>query len=489
MGWKSLGIVFVVLLAGLVVATAGGMYYSGKSSFCGASCHAMTEAYESWMGSVHHASNNDAGKEASCVECHFLPGEKLSWRGQMRGARHLAAYLYDRDAPLPIRAVVEDGSCLLAGCHSREEVRDQEIQLTDKIKFKHGDHFEEKVLEGQRLTCDTCHFKVTEAKHFEVPNEICFLCHLSPRAPAPGPAGGTGGGLIEVAAGDRLTFNEGPARCDLCHTVPTESLQSQLSAEDADAEPITHEGLMSAGVPCESCHLESVDGSAQVDAGSVNANGCLTCHNWLPERIAESSHDGRRMHDKHVATRRADCFDCHRVIQHGEQRDYLEPVRSACTICHVNQHTSQSLLLAGPARGEDIPETPSLMHGVKTNCVGCHTEFVHTSGETVRAATRESCVDCHGEEQGQMLADWKEMLAEEVAYTKEVEQEAVTALAAAAGRVEEERLAEAKRSLEDGRELLGLVEHGNGVHNKKYSILLLDQALTNFEDLVDSLQE
>jgi hypothetical protein len=70
-----------------------------------------------------------------------------------------------------------------------------------------------------------------------------------------------------------------------------------------------------------------------------------------------------------------------------------------------------------------------------------------------------------------------------------VEQEAVAALAAATGRVEAERLAEAGQLLETGRDSLALVEHGNGVHNKKYSVLLLDQALTHFEDLIDSLQE
>jgi len=487
--WKVLGIVFVVLLAGGAVIAAGGMYYTGQSSFCGGSCHAMSEAYEGWKRSMHHASNNAAGMQASCVECHFLPGEKLSWRGQMRGARHLAAYLYDPDAPLPMRAVVEDESCLRAGCHAKEAVRDKEIQFTEKVRFKHGAHFGEKALPGQTITCDTCHFKVSEDKHFEVPKEICFLCHLSPRAPEPAAAGASAGGLLEVAVSRKLAFNDGPAECDLCHTIPTKSLQAQLSAEDSDAEPITHESLMSAGVPCESCHLESVEGNGQVDEGSVNANGCLACHNWLPERVAETSHDRALMHNKHVATRRADCFDCHQVIRHGEKRDYLDTVRAVCTSCHQNQHASQRLLLAGPARGEDIPETPSLMHAVRTNCFGCHIEDVHANGQTVKAATGEACADCHGDEQARMLEDWKQTLTEEVAITKEVEQEAVAALAAAAGRIEAVRLAEARTLLEAGRETLSLVEHGNGVHNKKYSILLLDQALTNFENLVDSLQE
>jgi nitrate/TMAO reductase-like tetraheme cytochrome c subunit len=487
LGWKALGIVFVVLVAGVIVTAAGGMYVSGQSSFCGGACHAMTEAYESWQRSTHYASNNPGGKEASCVECHFLPGEKLAWRGQMRGARHLAAYLYDPEAPLPIRAVVEDGSCLRAGCHAENEIRDKEIGFAEKFKFKHGAHFAEKALAGQTITCDTCHFKVTEEKHFEVPKEICFLCHLSPRAPEP--AGNGQGKLVEVAVNRKLVFNDGPAQCDLCHTIPTESLQSQLSADDTDAQPITHEGLLSAGVPCESCHLDSVEGSGRVDEGAVHANGCLTCHNWSRERVAETVHDVRLMHDKHIATRRADCFDCHRVIRHGQTRDYLETFRAACTSCHQNQHASQSLLLAGPARGDEIPETPSLMHAVRTNCFGCHTEDVHAAGQTVKVATDDACVDCHGEEQARMLEDWKEMLTEEVQIAKEVEEEAVAALAAAADRVEETRLAEARKLLAAGRESLGLVELGNGVHNKKYSILLLDQALTNFEDLVDSLQE
>jgi hypothetical protein len=114
---------------------------------------------------------------------------------------------------------------------------------------------------------------------------------------------------------------------------------------------------------------------------------------------------------------------------------------------------------------------------------------VHAAGQTVKVATGDACVDCHGEEQARMLEDWKEMLTEEVQIAKEVEEEAVAALAAAADRVAETRLAEARKLLAAGRESLGLVELGNGVHNKKYSILLLDQALTNFEDLVDSLQE
>jgi hypothetical protein len=43
--------------------------------------------------------------------------------------------------------------------------------------------------------------------------------------------------------------------------------------------------------------------------------------------------------------------------------------------------------------------------------------------------------------------------------------------------------------LKQGRTDLSIVQFGNGVHNKKYSMMLLDAALTNFEDVIDELGE
>jgi hypothetical protein len=43
--------------------------------------------------------------------------------------------------------------------------------------------------------------------------------------------------------------------------------------------------------------------------------------------------------------------------------------------------------------------------------------------------------------------------------------------------------------LKEGRENLNIVKFGNGVHNKKYSIMLIDAAITRFEDMIDFLEE
>ncbi len=86
-----------------------------------------------------------------------------------------------------------------------------------------------------------------------------------------------------------------------------------------------------------------------------------------------------------------------------------------------------------------------------------------------------------------MLTDWKTELADEIKYGKEIEQEALAALAKA--KLPEPKLVEARKMLNQGRENLNIVKFGNGVHNKKYSIMLIDAAITHFEDMIEYLEE
>lgn len=102
-GWKALAIASVALLVVLASAWEGLEYYTSQNSFCGGSCHIMNEQYEAWKTSEHHAPGGDPEKQAGCIDCHFLPGGKQTFKAKMQAVRHLAAYLYDRDAHLPIR--------------------------------------------------------------------------------------------------------------------------------------------------------------------------------------------------------------------------------------------------------------------------------------------------------------------------------------------------------------------------------------------------
>ena len=71
---------------------------------------------------------------------------------------------------------------------------------------------------------------------------------------------------------------------------------------------------------------------------------------------------------------------------------------------------------------------------------------------------------------------------------EEVEQEALGIFEELKSKVDEDVLVEVKQKLADGSELLNIVRVGNGVHNKKYAIMIIDEAFVNFEDAVDLLE-
>ncbi len=495
----TFGTAIVGVVAVLVVLTGAWFAqeaYTSRSEFCGGSCHAMTEQFVAWKKDKHFAGNNDKEQEAGCIDCHILPGEENSMKEKYRGLRHLSANLYDAMMPLPIRPVVEDESCLRSGCHAKEKLQDKEIKFTEKIRFKHKAHFGDKALEGQEgLSCETCHFKVTAEKHFEVPKDICFLCHLK-----------LGKQSLDVATVERVTigdkaveeisfrqrptidFNQGASKCDICHVIPTKSLQGQLSAEDSKVKPITHQTIKEAGVACEGCHFEVVKGHGEINTGNVVSNGCLTCHNRSNKLLADAA-DGKLMHDEHIAQARADCFDCHTTVEHKNRTDHLDFVREDCTLCHQDQHKYQKMLLAGIPVKEGIRATPHLMFKVNTNCMGCHLQKDLSKGHAVRTGAPETCAACHTPEHKKMLADWRVQVGEEVKGAQELELEALEALEAAKlNGTAADTLKKAQQMIAEGQKFLEIVRIGNGVHNKKYAITILDKAFESFEDTLDLLE-
>jgi nitrate/TMAO reductase-like tetraheme cytochrome c subunit len=489
--WGLATLIFAGIVVFALMAWGGTEYYTAQSSFCGGSCHTMTEQYEAWQSDYHHKTNNPDEMQAECIDCHFLPGEHGSLKAKYEGLRHLAAYLYDPDAPLPIRPVIKDGACLQSGCHDRETVAQKEIQYTEKVRFKHEAHFTDKALDGHTITCDTCHFKTSEKKHFEVPTEICFLCHLKLEKPTLDIAQAGDGEFKQISFNNRpaIDFNQGASRCDICHTIPTRSLQGQLDADDPAStnKPITHQSIQESGVACESCHFEVVKGSGEIETGNVVANGCLTCHNRSQTLLAAAG-DRDLMHDKHVPSK-ADCFDCHTVIEHQNRTDHLDFVRNDCLLCHVDQHKYQKLLLSGAPVDAEISGDPHLMFDVNTNCMGCHLKKTQSKGHDVRTASGETCAACHTEKHIAMLDKWKDQVGREITDAEEVEAEAQQLLAELGDNLNEEQLKQVGAMVAKGSELVNIVRFGNGVHNKKYAISIIDGAFGYFEDSIELLEE
>ncbi|MEW8460229.1 MAG: hypothetical protein AB2653_08000, partial [Candidatus Thiodiazotropha endolucinida] len=69
------------------------------------------------------------------------------------------------------------------------------------------------------------------------------------------------------------------------------------------------------------------------------------------------------------------------------------------------------------------------------------------------------------------------------------EKEARDLFAELKDRLDNERLTQAEEMLAKGSELLNIVRVGNGVHNKKYAVNILDGAFGNFEDTIELLEE
>jgi hypothetical protein len=88
-----------------------------------------------------------------------------------------------------------------------------------------------------------------------------------------------------------------------------------------------------------------------------------------------------------------------------------------------------------------------------------------------------------------MVKEWKEKTAEELKNAKEIEKEALDAIEKAKDKASKDKLSEATSLLKKGQENMQIVEYGGGVHNKKYSVMILDIAMNYFEDAIDLLSE
>ena len=486
--------------------------------FCGY-CHILTypsvvqKGYELWKKGKHN--------KYGCVECHYPPKQATSpsqvpASGTTADAKHIPmkpperfSYLHLGGETIQTRPRIVDASCMTANCHGKpdDKFKTKKIKFTEKVSFVHEAHLDKKKqIEGQQITCTSCHQHETEEKKFEVTKASCYLCHFT-----------------------NAKFNEGRGKCELCHQLPEKPIQT------SGQEPITHEMLKEAKVSCGSCHYELIQASGGgeyeayfedgelktalvLGAGRTKKENCLACHDKAKD-LKESTNK-KLLHEKHVTIKNARCFECHQPITHatadlnkdipddktkidlekpaGDQsvgdrskRKQLagaQSVRNSCMACHPEPHRLQLLLAAGLKR-EGVPKTPSFHQNARANCLACHVETKSSDkGQRVMKASSLTCVRCHkGRET--LLKDWKDQLVKEINYTKGVEKEALETLAKFEPKLPEPKLVKARKMLEEGQESLNLVQFGNGVHNNKYSIMLLDAAISRFEDLMDYVKD
>jgi len=451
--------------------------------FCGY-CHILTypgavqKGYALWKEGKH--------KDVGCVECHY-PLNTMGPASDATNTRpHLPksppahfSYLQLGGETIKTRPTILDANCMTSKCHGKPDdtFKTKKIKFTENVPFTHEPHLDKKnQIKGQEINCTSCHQHETEKKKFEVAQATCFICHFK-----------------------KAKFNEGRAKCDLCHGLPEKPIQT------SGEEPITHEMLQKAGVLCTSCHMDLIRASGRTEyqaffekgelktalvlgTEGVKKENCLACH----DREKHLREDGNEelMHKAHVTVKTARCLDCHRPIQHaryGEKElDLDEAVRSTCTTCHLEPHRFQRTLAEGKKR-KGVFESPDPMLKARTNCLGCHIEKKTIGkGQVVMAASGKTCVRCHSKDHKKMLRDWKTELDKEMKEAREIEAEALDVIASMPPGPE---TVKAKEMLTKARKNLEIIEFGNGVHNKKYSMLLIDAAVTGYDEVIEYLED
>ncbi|GBE40891.1 class III cytochrome C family protein [bacterium BMS3Bbin09] len=470
-----------------------------KSQFFCGYCHILTypkvikEAHNSWMTSKH--------KDVPCVDCHYPPGrldvaipehDKIPrdeetatgkktdmeyMKSELEVLSRLTTILNMDEPVIRKKPRIDDNSCTIK-CHLKsgkgkegefwtKKIKFVEVEREDKsirvISYIHKTHFDKtKSVEGQEIHCQTCHQHETKDKHFEVSRKKCFLCHFK-----------------------NAELNKGRAKCSLCHEIPTKPLQRQKvegAPEKEGEKTINHKSIEADGVKCASCHGHMIRGK-----GEVVQQMCLDCHD-NEEAITKEASNKKLMHEKHVADQNASCFDCHAPIEHNKKADYIDTARLQCQTCHPDHHKYQRLLLEGAQR-PGVPSIPALMAAVNTNCTACHIEEKIINGEKVANGTGKACAACHTPKHEGMVEEWKSSTASAAKEAKEIEKDAEAAIEAAKATATPEQIEEANKMMENGRGNLNIVEYGGGVHNKKYSVTLIDAAMTSFEDAIDLLAE
>jgi hypothetical protein len=473
--------------------------------FCGY-CHVLTypgivqKGYDLWKKGKHN--------KFGCVECHYPPKEVA---GQPSGSTtaveikpaHIPekpparfSYLQLGGETIMTRPRVTEASCMTSACHGKpdDQFKTKKIKFTEKVVFIHEPHLDKKKqIEGQMVTCTSCHQHETETKKFEVSQQSCHLCHFK-----------------------NVKFNQDRGRCEMCHELPQKPIQT------SGEKPITHQILKDAKVSCGSCHYDVIQASGRakyeayfekgvlktalvMGAGDIKKGNCFACHDQT--KALKEVANKKLMHEKHVTVKNARCFDCHQVIRHKKsvvdqavavktgvkKTEVQKPmserfITDSCLACHPGPHQLQRQLAEGLKR-KDVPATPGFHFKARATCLACHLERQFTKkGTPVLMASAKTCAGCHPGRQ-KLLEDWKADLENMIKDTLEVQKEALDALSAAKANLAEPKLTEARNLMAEGQQNLKMVKFGNGVHNKKYALYLLDAAMIRFEDVIDYIEE
>lgn len=434
LGWPGR---ILVALVGMGVMTLTAVEVTGQPGFCN-SCHVMKPYYESWTQSKH--------AEVNCLNCHLQPGLTGYVKGKINGLAQLVDCVVGRIGTKP-NATIVDASCLRSQCHATADLITRTFGCTN-VHFAHEKHVN-KVVDGIKITCGTCHSHFEGAAHFSVNRDTCFTCHF------------LGGGTSD----NRLV----KTNCQSCHELPKQVIRRGYVKID-------HQEFVSYKANCEeSCHKRELRQASHVDE-----TVCLDCHAYPKEADANSV----ELHAAHSNGDKVECFACHRKVPHGQTQVESVSAMMNCQSCHSDTHQVQRTIYGTqhPLQPNNEDRVLSPMFMTHVECTGCHIErAAKTPGTldsfgTVARAVPAACDKCHEVGTGSKYVPfWQQKIKTlyEQVDKKVKEAEALAAAQPGAGPVQE-----FGRRVEQARSILDSVRYDGswGVHNFKYTEALLLEA-------------
>jgi nitrate/TMAO reductase-like tetraheme cytochrome c subunit len=410
---------------------------TGQPGFC-RSCHIMGPYYESWRQSTH--------AEVNCLECHLQPGFTGLIKGKINGLAQAVDCAVGRVGTKPSATIV-DASCLRSECHNTQKLSGETLDCSG-VRFTHEKHLD-KVVDGIRITCGTCHSHFEGDVHFSVNTNACFACHF--------------------LGGDASTGRPVRANCRGCHQVPQEVIRRGFVKID-------HSEFVSYGASCEeSCHKREVQQTSRVEE-----TVCLDCHSFRKPADANSV----ELHASHTNGEKVECFACHGRVSHG--RTGVESVTAMmdCQSCHSDTHQAQRSIYGTqhPMQPNSADRVLGPMFLTHVECTGCHIERTAKvpgtldSFGTAARATPAACDKCHEAGTGQKYVPfWQDRIK---ALYEQVEKRVKEFETLALARKNNGQGQELDQRVRQARSILDSIRYDGswGVHNFKYTEALLLEA-------------
>ncbi len=428
-------IIALSLLGAFLIFSVLAVKLTSHSKFC-SSCHYMGPYFESWEESSHG--------QFECSKCHYPPdGGIISKLGKkIEGLVMLGRYwtkLYVKSKPW---AEVRDDSCLQEGCHEKRLLEGKVMFKT--VAFDHTVHFED-LKRGKKLQCTSCHSQIVQGEHITVTESTCFICHFK-----------------------ESEFYPQIDRCSHCHH------QEELVSEETSR--YNHSLVFEKGYSCDKCHSNTIMGD-----GVVPRENCYKCH--MEQERLDKYDDTDLMHEEHIAKNKIECNQCHLDIQHKIFKD-IDTIAD-CITCHTDTHMSQKILYTGEG-GMGIPHAmPNIMLQKGLSCKGCHIFHEESSGRIVKSDTSTSaaaaCESCHGAGFARIMKDWEIATEKRLADIQVVFNRAKSEIRSSRSGQKKE----AQMLLDEAAFNIDIVERGKGVHNIKYSQILLQ---TSYDKISESLR-